>query len=89
MKLFEKTFKDNLKEITDENVAVKFVGNLELFSEKLQKIMKEAEEKTKNNKTIVYLATSYGGRAEIINAIKKIPQEDVEELNEKKFEEFL
>jgi undecaprenyl diphosphate synthase len=49
------------------------------------------EKESKKTKPVikVFLAVSYGGRAEIVSAIKKIPQKYIEKLTEKKFEEFL
>ena len=68
------------------------VGDMSKFSESLQKTFKEAEEKTKNNKgTHLYFALNYGGRVEIISAVKKIVKENpsTEEITEEYFAKHL
>ncbi len=80
MALFEEAFSFVLeKGIRDaeqdpENgIRLKVIGERERFSEKMQKLMAEAEERTKNfgGVTAVF-ALSYGGRAEILSAVEKI-----------------
>ena len=75
------------------DLAVKFIGSRDRFSSRIQKLMDRAEDRTKNNKTNVFLAVSYGGRLEITEAIKKLSRElskqDIEKLTEKDFEKFL
>ena len=54
------------------------IGQRERLGKFLQKLVKEAEERTKNNKEgILNLAISYGGRPEIIEAIKKIVKKKI------------
>ena len=58
----------------------------------LQEAIRKAEEKTKNNKEgILNLAISYGGRAEIIEAIKKIIKNKIpaDKITEKTIDENL
>jgi len=61
------------------------VGDISRFSLVLQKILKDVEEKTKDNSgPHIYLALNYGGRQEILSAVKKIvaenpKQEDITE----------
>jgi undecaprenyl diphosphate synthase len=47
------------------------------------------KETSKNNKINVNMAVSYGGRLEIVEAIKTIPKKEIENLTEEKFEKFL
>ncbi len=71
------------------------VGEMSRFSESLQKKFKDAEEKTVKNTGIhVYFALNYGGRAEILSAVKKIIQEHkaqatTEDVNEEYFAKHL
>jgi undecaprenyl diphosphate synthase len=93
MMLF-RTFLENEVDFFVENkIAVKFVGSLDRFSSHLQNLMKAAEEKTKEGKTKVFLATSYGGRLEILGAVKKLSREksidDIQKMTENDFEKFL
>lgn len=95
MNLFEKLFKDwNSGVFAELDARVYFSGRKSDFSEKIQKIMNELEEETKNNKSInVFFAASYGGRAEIVDGIKDLvktkTKKELEKLTEKDFESFL
>ncbi len=74
MKLFgEALNKKNIKELHQKGIKLQVIGQKERLPESLQKRIKEAEELTKNNKEgILNLAISYGGRPEIIQAVKNI-----------------
>lgn len=75
MNLLAKTLTDELDEMHKENVKIKFVGNIEKLSPKLIEILKNAENKTKNNTGVnLQIAFNYGARDEIVNAVKKITQ---------------
>lgn len=75
MNLLAKTLTDELDEMHKENVKIKFVGNIEKLSPKLIEILKNAENKTKNNTGVnLQIAFNYGARDEIVNAVKKIAQ---------------
>jgi len=76
------------KEIDDyhnKGIKINVIGQKEKLSLDLQNKIKEAEEFTKNNKKgTLNLAISYGGRAEIVRAVKNIIQDKVlaSEVNE-------
>lgn len=75
MNLLAKTLTDELDEMHEENVKIKFVGNIEKLNPKLIEILKNAENKTKNNTGVnLQIAFNYGARDEIVNAVKKIAQ---------------
>ena len=84
MKIFKKEFsklKDN-KEIHKDKVRIRFVGKLELFDKELQGYIKEIMEDTKDyNNYRVNFALGYGGRQEIVEAVKKLIEEK-EKINE-------
>ncbi len=65
---------DKYSKIADsENIKVQFLGDLTAFSEKMQKQMQDCIDRTKNNTGVTFnIALNYGGRLEIINAIKQI-----------------
>lgn len=64
---------DNIKEFNQNGIRVKIIGQKSRLSKKLQKNIQIIEDSTKNNqKGLLNLAISYGGRSEIINAIKNI-----------------
>ncbi|MFZ2167870.1 MAG: polyprenyl diphosphate synthase [Minisyncoccia bacterium] len=63
-----------------EGGVVHYVGDLSRFSPELQKTLKESEMKIANNPgPHVYFALNYGGRQEILSAVKKIVSEKPEE----------
>ncbi len=74
MKLIGKSLdKKNIKKLHQKNIKLQVIGEKERLSQILQKKIKEAEKLTKNNKKgILNLCISYGGRAEIIHAVKDI-----------------
>ncbi len=95
-------FKEKLQEILESEeihkykVRVKVIGKVDLLPPNLQALIREVEEKTKNyNEHFLNLAIAYGGRAEIVDAARKIAQKVVsgelspEEINEKIFEQHL
>jgi len=86
MKLLKKALSPrNIKQFNQKGIKVQVIGQKERLDKSFQKIIARAEEKTKNNKKgILNLAISYGGRAEIVEAIKKIIKEKIplEKINE-------
>ena len=56
-----------------ENVKISFIGDRLKLSDKLQKVISNAQEKTKNNTGVnLQIALNYGSRDEIVNAVKSI-----------------
>jgi len=71
--LSEALNKNNTKELHQRGIKLQVIGQKEKLSKSFQKRIKEAEELTKNNKEgVLNLAISYGGRPEIIQAVKNI-----------------
>jgi len=98
MDLFEREFKkiSNDAEIYENKIRIKFIGRIFMFPEKVQLAMRELEEKTKNHdQFFVNFAMAYGGRAEIVDAAKRIAEKiesgelKVGEIDEKTFREHL
>ncbi|MCR4881400.1 MAG: isoprenyl transferase [bacterium] len=76
MELLAQTIANELSELFEKNVRMKFIGDLTRFSERLRKIFDDAEEKTKNNTgLLLQIAINYGARDEIKNAVKQIAKE--------------
>ncbi|MEM0465843.1 MAG: polyprenyl diphosphate synthase [Candidatus Pacearchaeota archaeon] len=92
-KLFKKEFtKLNRKELEEQGIKVKFIGNLNLLPKDLKEQCKKLENETKKNKRfLINFALAYGGRQEIIEAVKKIIKNKLEpdDINEKNFEKNL
>jgi undecaprenyl diphosphate synthase len=73
-------------------VQLKIIGQKERLPKSLQEAIARAEEITKNNKEMrLNLAISYGGRWDILNAVKKIIQDKIPEnkIDEQLFESYL
>ena len=68
---------DKYSKIADsENIKVQFLGDLTAFSEKMQKGIQDCINRTKNNTGVTFnIALNYGGRLELINAIKQITKQ--------------
>ena len=75
MLLFQ-NYIDKYSKIADsENIKVNFLGDFSAFSERLQKGIQDCMNNTKNNTgTTFSIAMNYGGRDEIIHAVKKIAE---------------
>ncbi len=87
--LVEEFFSSYLEEALKENVRVRVAGQLTRFSEKLQRIFSEVEEKTAGNTALtVWLGLSYGGRSEIIEAVNTAIQKG-EPVTEESFKKML
>ena len=81
--LLETFLKKKINKLIEKNIKLKFIGELNKLPTKLQKLIKLAEKKTKNNKSLqINIALNYGSKNELINAIKKIKQKKIN-LNEK------
>jgi len=81
-----------LVEFKKKGVKLKVIGNIKELPNDLQKSIEKAINETKNNKKItLILAINYGGKDEIIRAIKKIRNSKFEIQNLKKddFKQFL
>ncbi len=96
MELFLKWFKTVEKEYTQENIKVYFSGRKEYLRSDIVDAMILLEEKTKNNTgLVVNFCLSYGGRAEIVDATKKIVNKvinnelNIEDIDEKLFSQNL
>ncbi|WP_081895082.1 polyprenyl diphosphate synthase [Mesoaciditoga lauensis] len=64
--------KNRTDELIENNVSVKFIGDLEALDENTRKVCLEAERKTSHaNGMTLNIALNYGGRAEIMKAAKE------------------
>jgi len=98
MNLFEKEFAALIKDkrFHKEKIKINFIGRLWMFPKKVQEKMGKLMELTKDyKKGIVNFAMAYGGRAEIIDATKKIAEQvkqkklDIDAINEEVFKHNL
>ena len=72
-KIFKETFNNLDKEkIRKNKIKIRFIGNLDLLPYDLKKQCLNLEKNTtENNNFVVNFAIAYGGRQEIIEAVKK------------------
>jgi undecaprenyl diphosphate synthase len=94
MKLLEDTLHlfMNDKELVEKKVRVKIIGQRERLPQSLQETIEKIEKFTENNdKLFLNLAVSYGGKWDILNAVKKIVEEKIpaDKIDEKLFESYL
>lgn len=92
MDLFVSTLTNELAELHDNNVRMNFIGNLAQLSPKLQEVIKNSKEKTKNNTGVTLtIAVNYGSRDEIVQAVKNIVKDGVKEddIDEKLISKYL
>ena len=76
MGLLAKTLLNELDDMHKENVRIRFLGDLTKLSKNLVDIVKNAENKRKDNRGVnLNIAFNYGSRDEITNALKAIVQE--------------
>lgn len=95
--LLLKTYLDDYSKRADsENIKVKVLGDISALSEGLQKSIKKCEERTKNNDGILFcIGINYGGRDEIVHAVKNIAEDvknnklDVDDISEKLIDDYL
>ncbi len=65
-----------VKELHTEGVCLRFIGDLSRFEPALRDELSRAEAMTRNNKRLVLLlALSYGGRGDIMQAVRRVAQE--------------
>ena len=90
MDLLGQTLKNELKEMDENNVVISFIGDTTKLSEKLQGILNNAVETTKNNTGVnLQIAFNYGARDELIHAVQAIVDEGIEKISEETISEHL
>jgi undecaprenyl diphosphate synthase len=75
MELFMRALDRETKELHENGVRVRFIGDLSAFSPEMRNKIDLAMRKTENNqRTILNVAANYGGRWDILNAARKAAQ---------------
>ena len=73
MKLIERAARDELRAMHRNNVRINVAGRIDELPQGLRAALLEGMETTKANTGITFtLAVNYGGRAEIVDAVKKL-----------------
>lgn len=90
MDLIRFMFEKEIHKIRKENWAVRMLGDMDMFPEDIQKLIKEIHETNPANPEFtVWLAASYGGRAEILAGVNALLKEEVENVTEESFAQSL
>lgn len=96
MTLFERVLRREIKEMMEEDVRIRFIGNLSGLPESLQDEIARSMAETANNQSIQFtVATNYGGRQEIIEACRAIASQiqqgniTLDDIDENLFENHL
>jgi tritrans,polycis-undecaprenyl-diphosphate synthase [geranylgeranyl-diphosphate specific] len=98
MRIAEQWFRKILtdKRIHGDRIRVKVLGRVGLLPEELRQLIGEVEKATENyDRHFLNFAFAYGGRAEIVDAARKIAEEvesgklKPDAVNEKTFEQYL
>lgn len=84
MKMLARYLKSETDELDSNNVIINSIGDVSKLPQKCREELESSYERTKNNTGMVLnLALNYGGRSDIVNAVKKI----VTDLRNKKISE--
>jgi len=96
MKLLIRTLRSETEKLHKNDIKLMAIGDIDSLPKEVRQELKEAMEKTKNNKRMVLnLALSYSGRWEIIEAVKEIARDvkkgkvKIEEIDDKLFSNYL
>ena len=87
--LLQNCLEEYSKRADSENIRIKILGDITALSQNMQKSIIDCMERTKNNTGVTFnIALNYGGRDEIIKAVKKIASQvknnklEIESINE-------
>jgi len=77
------TYIDNFNsDHSEDNIKVKFIGDITRFGDNLASKINKIEEATKNNAFTLNIAVNYGGRSELVHAFNKLISEGKREVTE-------
>ena len=92
MNILEDVIDRELQDLHTQGVQLRHIGDLSALSERLQEKVRAAVELTQdNNRLILNVAWNYGGRQEIIHAVREILKAGIspEEIDEVLFAQYL
>jgi undecaprenyl diphosphate synthase len=92
MRIFHRVLDQELDELDQQGVCLHHLGDLTGIGAELQEKVLRAIERTKNNdRLILNVAFNYGGRAEILHAVREMLEDKVEpdDLTEELFSSYL
>ena len=92
MKLFLETAREKVPDLNERGARLRFLGRRDGLPAPVLEALQEAEELTAGNDSLdVYIALNYGGRAEIVDATRRIVADGLspEDVDEKTFSRYL
>lgn len=99
MKLLVEYLRNELKELDENNVIIRTIGDISKLPKPCIDILDKSVEETRSNTGLVLnLALNYGGRYEILRAVKnifedykegRISEDEILNLNDEKFSSYL
>jgi len=92
LRLLEESLDREVRDLHEKGVQIRHTGRLDRLPPRLQEKIREALELTKDNRRIILnVAFDYGGRAEIIQAVRRIIADGVppEQVDEALFSRYL
>lgn len=94
MSLFLKALQKEVAKLAENNVRLQIIGDRSAFSAEIQASIAQAEKTTAGNTGLVLnIAANYGGRWDVVEAVKKWqlahPEKSVAELDEQALNEFV
>jgi undecaprenyl diphosphate synthase len=92
MEIFGETIERELPDLAAQGVRVRFIGRRDRAPEWLQQAMAGLEQDTEDNDRLqLWIAFDYGGRAEIVEAVKRVLANGTtpESLDEESFARYL
>lgn len=73
MRLLERYFKKFISKVVDKNVKLRVMGDTSVLSDKLKKVIENGIKQSENNTEFVLnIGLNYGGRQEIVRAVKNL-----------------
>ncbi len=92
MQLYKQAAEEELNQLQENNVRMRLTGRIYELPESVQKALFHNVEETKSNTGLTFtLALNYGGRTELVDAVKEIVQKGIaaEEITEKTIQQHL
>jgi len=79
MEIFGETIERELPDLAEQGVRVRFIGRRDRAPESLKRRMESMEDRTELNTRLgLWIAFDYGGRAELVEAARRIAESGVE-----------
>lgn len=95
-KLPKEFFKSYLKDFMENNIQVRYIGNIDMIPSSTKEVILDAVEQTKENTgMILCFALAYGSQDEIIQAVQAVCKDvkegnlNIEDINENLFDSYL